>query len=219
MSQFTLVFTILISFVFAGCIQTRRDIEKSESSKELVQMQAQKDSLENQVSDLQTDLRDMMGRLGTLEKQRLDEVEQGKESDDTTTQKNEERIKAYEETIVMLESQVKDLQVETAALKKLALNSIASKKSRSKAKAPRGPFYVAEASFKTKDWQKAITGYQSYREKYPKGRKYKDATYKIGVCFQELGMLTEAKAFFDEVIERYPKTSEARKAQRRLKSL
>jgi TolA-binding protein len=45
------------------------------------------------------------------------------------------------------------------------------------------------------------------------------ATYKIGVCFQELGMIEEAKAFYDEVIAKYPKSNEAAKATSRLKAM
>ncbi|MEZ4872462.1 MAG: tetratricopeptide repeat protein [Bdellovibrionales bacterium] len=46
-----------------------------------------------------------------------------------------------------------------------------------------------------------------------------EATLKIGECFQELGMASEAKVFFDEVIEKSPDSKEAKKARIRLQAL
>ena len=53
----------------------------------------------------------------------------------------------------------------------------------------------------------------------PKGKRYADATYKIGMSFQELKLKDDAKAFYQEVIQKFPKSSEAKKAEVRLKKL
>ena len=70
----------------------------------------------------------------------------------------------------------------------------------------------------SKKWKDAIVVFSKYRDQFPKGKKYADATYKIGVCFQELGMKEEAKPFLEEVVAKFPGTSEAKKASFRLKA-
>ena len=78
---------------------------------------------------------------------------------------------------------------------------------------------IAKEFFEKKDWKQAILNFQKYRDDNPKGVKLADATYKIGVSFQELGMKDEAKTFYDEVQVKYPKSEEARRAKIRLKGL
>ena len=77
----------------------------------------------------------------------------------------------------------------------------------------------ADDHFARKDWKKAIAVYNKYRESNPKGSDFAKSTYQIGVCFQELGMKSEARAFFDELIEKFPKDSLAKKASFRINQL
>ncbi|MBK9294536.1 MAG: tetratricopeptide repeat protein [Oligoflexia bacterium] len=46
-----------------------------------------------------------------------------------------------------------------------------------------------------------------------------EATYKIGLCFTELGLKKDAKEFYKDVIEKYPKTSWAKKAKYRISQI
>lgn len=78
---------------------------------------------------------------------------------------------------------------------------------------------MGDDAFAAKDWKGAVVIYQKYRDKYPKGKKFVEATYKIGICFKELKLKSEAKTFFDEVIEKFPSSPEAKKAKSQLKSL
>jgi TolA-binding protein len=84
---------------------------------------------------------------------------------------------------------------------------------------PKDPLDAAAEMFSGKKWKDAAAAFQKYREAFPKGKAYSDATYKIGVCFQELGLKDEAKSFYDEVVAKFPKSKEAKKARIRLKSL
>ena len=65
--------------------------------------------------------------------------------------------------------------------------------------------------------------YREAREHYLFAAKYNpenaELNYKIGVCFQEMGMKSEAKAFFEEVVEGYPKSRTAEKSKYRLKNI
>jgi TolA-binding protein len=83
----------------------------------------------------------------------------------------------------------------------------------------KNPFELGESRFEQKSWREAIFAYEDYRKSYPKGKNFGAATYKIGVSFQELGMLDDAKPFYDEVISKFPKSKEADRARSRLKAI
>ena len=51
------------------------------------------------------------------------------------------------------------------------------------------------------------------------GKSYAMATLKMGICFHKLKMPQDAKAFYQEVIQRFPKTDVAKTAQQNLKSI
>ena len=83
----------------------------------------------------------------------------------------------------------------------------------------RSAFDEGESLLSAKKYKEAIVAFQKYRDGNPKGRSYGDATYKIGVSFQELGLKDEAKTFFEEVTSKFPGSKEAKKAAARMKSL
>lgn len=132
----------------------------------------------------------------------------------------ETKIKIYEEAVKKLESEIAALKTapveEEKATEKVTEKT--SKKNGADARS-REDFYRGEDAFKQKKWKDAIVHYQKYREDYPKGKLYPDATYKIGICFTELGLKDESKAFFEEVKSKFPKSSLAKKASEKLKSL
>ena len=107
------------------------------------------------------------------------------------------------------------LRAENAAI--VAQNTAAQAKAAADAK--KSAYEVGQDFFDQKDWKKAILNFQKYRDESPRGKKVSDATYKMGVSFQELGMKDEAKTFFDELISKYPSSNEAKKAKIRLKAL
>lgn len=219
--MFKSILLLTLAMSLTGCIVTRGQLAREEQEAQKInQIQADKANLHSQVEELQSDLRSVMGKVEELEheKQMADRAK-GKSEADKQAQ-DADKFKAYEESLTQMQEQVKTLSGELAAVKQVLLakktSAKASKKAVSKSA---GPYTRGGQYFKKKDWQKAILGYQEYRERWPKGKYYKDATYKIGICFHELGMLSEAKAFYDEVIDRFPKTKEAAKAKTRLKKL
>jgi TolA-binding protein len=134
----------------------------------------------------------------------------------------DKKLQAYEDAIRKLEAQVQTLNDEVTKLKETppppeaeaAPAPASSKKGKSS-----GPYEAGEDHFGAKKWKEAIVSFQKYRDQNPKGKNYADATYKIGVCFQELGMKDEAKSFMEEVTAKFPNSKEAKKAAFRLKNL
>lgn len=151
------------------------------------------DSLENYVQQ-QNAAKSAEQNLGAKEKQDFDT-----------------KFQAYEEALQKLEAQVAALNDEVARLKAPPPEMPVAKGKTS--------YDVGEDHFAAKKWKEAIVSYQKYRDQNPKGKLFADATYKIGVCFQELGMKDEARTFLEDVKSKYPNSKEAKKAAFRLKSL
>lgn len=78
-------------------------------------------------------------------------------------------------------------------------------------------FGYGEAEYCEKNYKKAIVQYSKVQEVHPKSSRIPQSLYKIGLAFQHLNMLKESKGFFNELIERYPKSPEAKKARSKVK--
>ena len=75
----------------------------------------------------------------------------------------------------------------------------------------------AEEHFKNKNWKQAIFAYEEFRKKEPQSGKFAEATLNIGLSFQKLELKEEAKVFFQEVIEQFPRSESASSARQALK--
>lgn len=238
-------FVLFLALPMIGCLRTRAEVQEAEQKKQLasqVQLLAQNkadtqakiEEQEEQIRNLHAKIDEMQSQMGNREKAAQDKV-----------QAAEERNRAYQEAIDKLQMESKNMEAEVSALKEAQIKSATpsgTKSGKSAGKnqkndparddhadgdtgaskgSAKGPnnWVVAEDQFSKKEWKKAILGFQKYRELNPTGKRYASATYKIGVCFQELGMKSEAKVFFEEVAEKYPKSSESKEAKVRLKSL
>ena len=218
LAVFTSIFT-------TGCLMTREQIREGAASPkgprgELSQMQVKRAEEVARMDELEETIRLLRGELEVAQNQirQLETVQQSStgaaESHAMSQQEVAQKMAIFEEALRASEAKVNSLSQELQSLK-----------SRSVSKGPSAPepnedslgnYAGAQKAFDLKDWKKAIVGYEKYRELNPKGRRYADATYKIGVCFQELGMKTEAKAFYEEVIAKFPKSDTANRAKYRL---
>lgn len=78
---------------------------------------------------------------------------------------------------------------------------------------------AGEDYFAKQDWKKAILSFHQYTDESPKGKHVPEAKYKIGLCFQQLGMKEEAMAYFEEVAANYGSTEAGKKSKSRLAKL
>lgn len=128
------------------------------------------------------------------------------------------KLQAYEEAIRKLEQEILALKNNKHEAARAPKKSVKKSGANSSAQL-REDYHRGEDHFRQKKWKDAIVSYQKYREDFPKGKLYPDATYKIGLCFLELGLKDESKSFFEEVKVKYPKSPLAKKADKQLKSL
>lgn len=215
----TTVLVIAIASLTTGCLATREQLRetdnKRESQQQVVAMQ------QARYQDLESELREMKGRVAALENQ-LNTSQNEKAGLETRGASEraqfESRFKVYEEALTKMEQQYLAMSQKLEASHATSASDNQPAATTSKGK-KLGFFEQGEEDLKAKKFRQAIVSYQKYRESAPKGKNYPEATYKMGVSFQELGMKDEASPFFNEVIEKYPKSQSASKAKIRLRQL
>lgn len=223
----SVVLGAMILLFMTGCLKTRNEMKDNEQrstmQQQVVTLQRSNADVGNRFSDVEQQLRELNGRIDVVENNMgkgSAGVENALKSSHQQNAELAQRVALLQEALTKMERDLLVVNADVQALKAEKMASHSQEAARSAREASKKNSYeLAEDSFDKKDWKNAILQYQKYRDEYPKGRKFPDATYKIGVCFQELGMKDEAKTFYDEVIGKFPKSDEARRARTRLKSL
>ena len=163
----------LIVFTLSGCtgLKTRKQIDDEMSST------SQEHSVQEQITQLESNMRDFNGRLESLEHQlQQSQTEPASPSEDILTE------------VRLLKTQFSEL---TEKVKTLENNIFITTKT-----SPKTLHYLeAEDLFRKQQWQNAILTYEKYRSENPKGQHWPDATFKIGVSFERLNLVQEAKSF------------------------
>jgi len=200
-----------------GCLKTRAEVSESrnyqENQTQVAQMQKSSSFDSNsRLGEVEEALRILTGKIEELEF-RQKELE-----------KNSSKSESLEQAPVVQELNKKlNLILEELKLQKTELNDLKGKvlsaQDQPQIASGKDAFAQAEELLEAKDYRRAILSYQKYREQNPKGTKFAEATYKIGFSFERLNMSEEAKSFYNEVIEKFPKTPEAQKAKLRIKKL
>lgn len=206
------------SLSLAGCLITRQDVREGKGPQLSPEQQRQAQH-EVRYQELDEQMRQMMGRIETVENN-ISTLNSAKSSSHNEQQNEkrslQEKLKIYEEALGKLESQYLILAQKIEALQ-LAQASTPVKDSKSVSN--KNAFEAAEMDYAKKRWKEAIVSFEKYRSLNPTGKRYGEATYKIGASFHELGMNVEAKSFYSEVVEKFPKSDWAKKANQRLKAL
>jgi TolA-binding protein len=207
---------------------TREDVKEVEAKRvmqdQVTTLQRTNADQTNRFSEVDAEMRALSGRIEVLErelaqttKERDKLSKQSEASDADTTM----RLQALQETMVKLEEHLNALAAEYGQYKQAMSEKAVANSPIEKGGKTGGSKLLQEADglFGQKEWKKAIVAYEKFREANPKSKSLGEATYKIGVCFQELGMKTEAKSFFEEVTAKYGSSEAGKKAQSRLKKL
>ncbi len=230
MRALNFILLIALTLNLSGCLKTRAELEAQESggqqqrqttTQQREQYKEKAPATAYRFEEYDERMRDFAGKIEAVESQNAQLYSLMKAEREAAAKDKEmqgQKLKAYEEALQKSEAELQQLNAQVAELK---ASSTPPPKAVGAApsKAGKSPFDEAEGLFSNRQWQEAVVMYEKYREQSPKGKRYSEATYKIGVCFQELGLKDEAKAFFDEVSTKFPKSKEAKKATFRMKSL
>lgn len=217
-------FYLLLSLGLVGCLVTRQEVRNSVKSESLTPEQERRTENTVRYQEIEEQIRDTTGRLETLENtvHILNAEKTGTGVDLRNERKStQEKFKIFEEAITRLEAQNLLLQkrVDELQAAQAGSNSSAVGGSAGSSAVGKSTYDVAELNFTKKKWKEAIVAFEKYRSTNPTGKRYAEATYKIGSSFHELGMKTEAKVFYTEVIEKFGKTEWAKKSQKNLRVL
>lgn len=223
----SIVLSSIACATLSGCLMTRNDVKEAEQRRtvqdQVISLQKTNAESSNRFEEYNTQLRELGGRVERLESQQEQESNQrdkNRKSEQDAAGESAKTVNLLKEEMIKMQSQLAALQNQVQELQ-AAATAAAAKPAPAEAKddAKSTPYDTGEELFGKKDWKKAILSYQKYREAYPKGKRFPDATYKIGVCFQELGMKTEAASFYEEVITKFPGSETAKKAKVRIKKV
>lgn len=203
----------LFAFVFSGCIMTRGDVKEMEQKKVVQdQVQTLQKSTAEQTSkftEINQDLRELTGRVEVVENkvgQLNSHLKDKQGGDQAVNQALDKRLTALQEEVAKLEGQVVILSQELQAMKTAA----AAEPQKA------STLDAADDLFDKKEYKKAVLAYQRFRDQNPKSKKLAKATYRIGLCFSELGLKDDAKSFWEDVIAKYPSSEEAKLAKAKL---
>jgi TolA-binding protein len=205
---------VACALLASACLRTRSEVAEQDQQKviqsQVSLLQKNKADQEANLQGYESQIRSLNGRLEILEHQT---AQLTADRDDLTKKltENDERFKQLEQAL---------LQVEQGQV--MAARPAREDDSRSRGGervSKKAYFQDAEEYFAKKQYKKAVVLYQKYRDKSPNGADVAEATLKIGLCFQEMKMIKEARVFFDEVVEKHHKSKYAKIAQARLAQL
>ncbi len=218
---------VVCGLILTGCLQTR-SAQKEQEEKQVMQktvknLQTTTADVTTRFQEIDEDLRNFNGRTEVNEF-KINQLTQRIDKTDATIEARfkemSDKLTTYQEAITKLDAQVAELTTTLAQVQEdVKKKGSGGGSSAGAGEVKSGPYALAEGAFKAKSWKDAIIDYEKYRKAEPKGKRFADATYKIGVCFQELGDLEGAKVFYEEVVAKFPKSKEAGKAEYRLSSL
>lgn len=212
----TAVLAAFYLLVLPACLETRASVREAEEKqvlrKQVSTLQQSSADVSARFQDLEEDQKRITGRVEALE----NKAEQNQGASEKTTAQVDAKLKEndaiYREEFSKLNLSIEALRAQIAELQQRAVTPTPAVKGDV-------AFQEAEQKFIDKNWKEAILDYERYRKAFPKGKNFAVATLKIGASFQEMGMADEAKAFYEEVVAKFPKSKEAGRAQAKLKSL
>ena len=76
--------------------------------------------------------------------------------------------------------------------------------------------YIADFYYRTEKFMNALVRYQKYLKEFPDHDKGSHAYYRAGLSAEALDDEAKKSTFFRYLIEKYPQSSEAKKAKRNL---
>jgi tol-pal system protein YbgF len=77
-------------------------------------------------------------------------------------------------------------------------------------------YWLGECYYAKKNYTKAAIEFHKVLENYATGDKVPSALYKLGLSLLELKSVGEANKYFEELVNKYPNTQEAKLAQEKL---
>lgn len=216
-------YILLTALIITGCLETRSNLKDNEEKqtvrKTLSTLQQSNADVNQKFQDIDEELRRLNGKLESTENKSgmyKDKLEKNELQSELRYKDLKEKIEAYKEDLTSLNNEVAELKSMVASLQDRG-SSATSKHDKDKDK--NNFLHSAEEKFAQKEFREAILEYERYRKANPKGKGMPMATFKIGQSFEALKLREDAMSFYEEVVQKHPKSKEASMAAARMKAL
>lgn len=230
MNKVNLVLSVMAVLFLSSCLKTRSELGEGYQSQVYSKKQAdnQKHAANEPSEVVKVDekdelIRTLNGRVESLENQISQIQKANQENPDA------QKIQLLQESLVKMEAQLAKLETEAALAKTAAppvahANTPAANSSDAKVPPVKGgpqtngknaAFEVAQDFFAKKDFKNAILEYQKFVDANAKSKNklVPEAKYKIGLCFEAMGLKDEAQSFYEEVAAQHGATEFGKKAK------
>lgn len=228
--SFFLLFFVVSSISCRTKSEIRREQEFERLKQEVTQTRGDKAEVDSSVEELKVE----MAKLGNV----IEEEAQGRRKDSEEIRKElaslTARIQALEQRAVAEELTQKQLVQEKSkasfesgrrlyddgkyeeaieVLKAVVENQPKTEDGK------KGQFLLGESYFATKAYKLAGYEFSKFQKNFPKDALVPNALYRLAASFKEMGDATNAKLFYEDLIQRYPSSPFAKKAKVDMKRL
>lgn len=232
-----LVAMLALTFV-SGCLKTRsqlRDDDDEGARPVPAKVQEVQPQGAYVIDEIKGEMTRLQGRVEDIERSQRQESGQHAKAQKEQIQTLENRIQELEQAQIQMLEAIKKLQstapvADQPDVFNKGKNEFKANKFDDAAetltdylKTPKGKhveeatFLRAESYYALKQYKKAILDYSKFPEKFTTSRKLPTALFKIGQSFEALGMKEDAKGFYQELLDKFPKSPEATKAKKKVK--
>jgi TolA-binding protein len=236
MNRKTIIFSLLLGLgiVFSSC-KTKSEIRREQEIERIHQELSEAKGDKADVQSMFEELRHEMTRMGAV----IEEQAQARHHDTDEIKKEistlATRIQALEQRAVAEELAAKqpssppppeakatyengkklyeEGKVEEAAE---ILRVVAKSKGEDGKKAQ---YLLGEALFASKEYASAALEFREFKKNFPRDKEVPNASFRMAQAFKMMGKKQEARLFFQEVVDQYPKHSVAAKARAEIKKL
>lgn len=220
-------------FATTACVTTRGGLLGRGEEQAPVKMEPQPVKGNYEIEELRAEMARLQGRVDEAERAVVDQVKKLKESE--VVNALERRLDEVEKSLQAAVESFKKLQASipptenkeawdlgrkafAASDWKEAIEQLSIYLQFQNAKhAEEAYFLRGESYLKTSNAKKAILDFAMFPEKYQKSAMYPKAVLRIAESYEQLGNKEDAKPFYSELVERFPKSAEAKTAKKRLK--
>jgi TolA-binding protein len=232
--------SLVVLLSLGGCLKTRAQLKEDGQDETPATATAKPNAVQDvqpqgqyAIDEVKSEITRMNGRMEDLERAQKDAA--AAKPADEQTKKMEARLTELETAQANMLEAIKKLQDTSPAADPTELFEKGKKefgdenwdgviepltgylKSSKPKNAEDGYFMRGESYFHLKKYKLAIADYSEFPEKYTKSKHMAEALYKIGVAFEALGSQDDAKGFYQLLVDKFPKSSQAKKVKSKLK--
>jgi len=231
---------LLISLLATSCLKTRAQLKDDSSDQDNgpskpVPSEVQEVQPQGQyaIDEIKGELTRLNGRIEELERnsQQANANKDGANANKDEVKKLETRIVELEQAQAAMLDAIKKMQASAPppnadevfekGRAKFDAGDLAgaTENFASYLKVPKGKhsedatFLLGESHYGLKQYKSAIVSYSKFTESFPKSKRMPLVLYRIGLSFEALGMKDDAKNFFQEILDKYPRSPEAKKVK------